>query len=75
MFEQEIKLLKKHLSKLKKQNPNGGFVVIKGNEILGLWLNRQDALKQGFEKYGNQPFLVRNIQDQNSVLRFSRPIF
>ncbi len=74
MFEQELKTLKENLPSLKQVNPQGGFVVIKDKEILGVWLNRQDALKQGIEKYGNQPFLVRDINEQNTVLNFSKPL-
>lgn len=75
MFEKELETLKKQLFELKQQYPQGGFVVIKDQEILGVWLDRQDALKQGFEKYGNEAFLVRNMNDQSSILNFSRQIF
>jgi len=75
MFEKEFKTLKEHSQQLKLENPHGGFVVINEEEILGVWLNRQDALKQGIEQYGNQPFLVRNLQEQNSIWYFTRAIF
>lgn len=75
MLEQEIKYFCKIQDELKAKNPNGGFVVIKDEEILGVWLNRQDAIKEAVEQYGNTPFLVKNIYDDTSqVINFSRKI-
>jgi hypothetical protein len=79
MLEKEISKFRAIQDHLKTENPNGGFVVIKGDEVLGVWNDRMDALKQGIEKYGNVPFLVKNIRedldDLTNVINFSRDIF
>lgn len=78
MFEQELAVFREIQGKLLSDCPSGGYVVIKGTEVLGTWNDRQDALKEGIAKYGNVPFLVRDIResldDINNVINFSRDI-
>ncbi|MBL7129217.1 MAG: hypothetical protein ISS16_09585 [Ignavibacteria bacterium] len=74
MLEQEIKIFENNKAKLKEDYPSGGFVVIKDKEILGVWNDRQDALKAGIEKYGNVSFLVKDILENDNVINFSRDL-
>ncbi len=78
MFEKELQKFKEIQEHLKNEYPNGGYVVIKGDEVLGVWFNRLDALKEGLAKYGNVPFLVKeireNLDDISNVINFSRDI-
>jgi len=74
MLEQEIKKYREVQAELIGQYPNGGYVVILHDEILGVWNDRVDALKQGIEKYGNIQFLVKNIMDDDIVVNFNRAI-
>lgn len=73
MLEKELSYFKSKQAELIVANPFGGFVVIKGEEILGVWLNRIDAMKEGIAKWGNVSFLVKNINDDlTNVINFSR---
>jgi hypothetical protein len=75
MLEKELKQYEHIKAKLREENPQGGFVVIKDEEILGVWNDRQDAIRAGLEKYGNVTFLVKNIQDSDKTVNtFSRNI-
>lgn len=75
MLEKELEIFEDKKFQLKNENPNGGFVVIKGDEILGVWNDRQDAIKAGVEKYGNVTFLVKNIDDSHKTINtFSRDL-
>ena len=78
MFEKELEKFKEIQDHLKTENPNGGFVVIKDDEVLGVWNDRMDALKEGIEKYGDVPFLVKDISedldDVSNVINFSRNV-
>lgn len=74
MLEKEIETYNDVKAAIQSQNPNGGFVVIKEDEVLGVWQTRVDALRAGIEKYGNVPFLVKNIMDNDIVANFSRNI-
>lgn len=72
MLEKELQTYNDQRASLVEKNPDGGFVVIKDDEILGVWQTRVDALKAGIEKYGNVSFLVKNILDSNIAANFSR---
>lgn len=73
MFEQEITLFKSIQDELRSKNPEGGFAVINGDKLLGVWVNRSDALKEGIEEYGNISFLVKDINDDiNHMINFTR---
>jgi len=74
MLETELKKFREIQGTLKEQHPGGGYVVIKDEEVLGVWNDRVDALRQGIEKYGDVQFLVKNIMDDNTVINFSRPL-
>lgn len=72
MLEKELEVYRKVKSDLQSKNTNGGYVVIKDDEVLGVWQTRVDALKAGIEKYGNVSFLVKDINENDVVLNFSR---
>ena len=65
MLEKELSLFNKVNAELQSQYPQGGFVVIKDDEILGVWSSRIDALRTGIDKYGDVEFLVKNIFDND----------
>lgn len=76
MFEKEIKKFQEVRGSLILEY-NTGFVVIFGEDVLGVWNDRQDALKQGLEKYGAVPFLCKDITediDGPATINFSRNI-
>ena len=72
MFQTELEVYRRHQAELQAANPGGGFVVIMGNEILGIWQSRVDALKAGIDRYGNVEFLVKNIIERDAIISFSR---
>lgn len=39
----------------------GKYVLIHGNEIAGVYESKMDAISQGYQKFGNTPFLVKQI--------------
>ena len=45
----------------------GKFVLIKGEEMAGVYDSQEDAVRQGYGQFGNVPFLV------NQVLRVDEP--
>ena len=75
LLDAEIAAFERVQPQLQRENPEGGFVVIKGDEALGVWRNRVDALGEGIKKYGNVVFLVRDINDTGEPVCFSRNIF
>lgn len=76
-LEKELEIFKGKQPELKEKYPKGGFVVIKGEQVFGVWENRNDALKEGIKKFGNVPFLVRNINEDtedSNPLKFSKDL-
>jgi len=58
-FESKLpELLKDHI---------GQFVLIKDQTIHGFYSTIEEALKQGYEKFGNVDFLIQEITDEKRV--------
>ncbi len=74
ILKRELEVYEEHLGKLLADFPQGGYVVIKDDKILGVWNDRLDALREGIKTYGNVPFLVKNIKESDGVINFSRDI-
>ena len=68
----EMATYRANLAALRQENPNGGYVVIRGDEILGVWRDRVDALQVGVDKWGDVSFLVRDLFADDKPLNFSR---
>ncbi len=49
----------------------GKYVLIKGSKILGDFTDIQEALKNGYERFGNQPFLVKLVAEVDAPLSFT----
>lgn len=45
----------------------GQYVLIKGADIIEVFTSYEDALKAGLKKFGNVPFLVKQIQREDEV--------
>ena len=71
-LEKEIETYNKELPKLLDRQ--GGFVVIHGTDIVGVYDSYADALQAGYEKSGLSPFLVKKIQSAEQSQFFSRDL-
>ncbi len=49
----------------------GKFVLIKGLEIAGVFDTHIDAIRQGYDKYGNVPFLVKQVLEVETPQNFT----
>jgi hypothetical protein len=49
----------------------GKFVLIKGEEVHGSFVSQIDALKAGYEKFKDQPFLVKQVLPAQQPLNFA----
>jgi hypothetical protein len=75
LLKTEIAFFNKCQQKLISDNTNGGFVVIKGEMILGVWQSRADALQEAIQAFGYTSVLVKNINDNlNHFINYSRPL-
>lgn len=65
-LKQEYEAYKAHKEELLAKN-EGQFVLIRENEIIEVFASYDDALKAGLNKFGNVPFLVKQIQRDEEV--------
>jgi hypothetical protein len=47
----------------------GKYVLIKGDQLLGVYPTREEALEQGYERYLFEAFMVKQIAEVKPVYR------
>jgi len=72
-LEQEIKTYEEQKERLLVE-AKGRFVVIKGSDILGDFGTYEDALYEGYKAFGDEEFLVKEVQEDEVVNSFTRPL-
>jgi hypothetical protein len=71
-LEKELETYKNKLPELKAHE--GKFVLIQGEHVVDTFTSYEDALKEGYKRFGIKPFLVKQILAIEPVFHFSRPI-
>lgn len=69
-LEKELETYKNKLSELRQYE--GKFVLIHGDEVIDTFVSYEDAIKEGYKKYGLESFLVKQIQSIETVQFISR---
>lgn len=69
-LEQELATYKARLPELREHE--GKFVLIKGTDVLGFFSSYEDALKDGYLRFGLEPFLVKQVHALEHVQFISR---
>jgi hypothetical protein len=62
IFEVEKKAYEQNKDELILKS-RGKYVLIKKNKIIGIFDTRFDAIRQGYNEFGNVPFFVKEISD------------
>ena len=70
MLDTEVKIFEQKLPELLRTSL-GKFVLIKGSQIIGVFVAMEDALNSGYEKFKEQPFFVREILPMQPPLNFT----
>lgn len=52
----------------------GKFVLIKGDDLVGIYDTYGDALKVGYEKFRLEPFMVKQIAPAEQIQSFTREL-
>lgn len=68
-LDKEFQTFRENLNDLSKEHL-GKFVLIKGDEIIGIFEDEIDAIKKGVEKFEDSPFLVNEITDSGFKINF-----
>jgi hypothetical protein len=64
---EEMATFRDHLPQL-LQRHEGHYVLIKGMDIVEVFRDRSKALREGYERFGLVPFLVRQIASPEPVV-------
>jgi hypothetical protein len=70
LFEQELATFAAHKADLLRDHP-GKWVLIKGDQVLGVYEDQMAAANAGYQKLGNVAFLTKEILEQDRVYEFS----
>jgi hypothetical protein len=70
-LQPELNTYRRELSQLLQAGQAGRYVLIKGNQVVGLWDDQAGALEAGTERFGLEPFAVKQV-DPRDVERLAR---
>jgi hypothetical protein len=62
----DFEFFESQLPELLKEHRNQ-FVLIKDQAIQGFYLSMEEALRQGYEKFGQTNFLIQEVTDEKRV--------
>jgi hypothetical protein len=65
MLEREIDTYRRKLPELLADK--GKFVVIHGEDVVGVYGTFDEALREGYERFGDEPFLARLIREVEPI--------
>ena len=60
MLDRELQTYEAHKAELLAKG-RGKWVLIKGARVAGVFDTEADAIRQGYERFGNVPFMVKEI--------------
>jgi len=66
----ELETYHEHLPELTQQA--GKYVLVKGEALVDTFDSYEDALKRGYAQFGLEPFLVKQIEQSEQALFFTR---
>lgn len=71
-LEKELATYDANIAKLRENA--GKFVLIHGDSIVDYFSSYDDAIKAGYQKFGLEPFLVKEIDGVQAVQHITRHI-
>jgi hypothetical protein len=60
LLEVELKTYEDHRDELLGSD-SGKFVLIRGEQVISVFDAKADAIRAGYERFGNVPFLVKQV--------------
>jgi hypothetical protein len=68
LFE-EWNTYRREAGRLLAQGEGGHHILIKGDQIVGIFSTHDEAMKEGYRRFLGHPFLVHQIQEREPVVR------
>jgi hypothetical protein len=69
-LETELATYKQKLPELKEQE--GKFALVHGEDLVDVYSTYEDAIKEGYNRFKLEPFLVKQIRATEQILFISR---
>ena len=69
-LESELQYFEAHRAEL-VESARGKYALIKGDQLGGIYVDRNEAIRAGYEQFGNEPFLVKEILEVDIPLNFT----
>ena len=69
ILQPELDFYNKHKQEYLKLY-KGQFVLIKGDRLIGAFTTDAEAYKAGVEQFGNQPFLIKQVLDDETTVSY-----
>lgn len=69
-LEKELETFEAHKVELLAKSC-GRFALVKGDEVVGTFDTTDDAIQHGYERFGNVPFLVKEIVEIETPQNFT----
>ncbi len=71
--------LQKELETYQRELPNllgdaGKYVLIRGDQLHGVWSTYEDAIQEGYRLFNLEPFLVRQISAMEQVFYTTKDV-
>ena len=67
---QELEYFEKHRIELFKDAP-GKYALVKGEALIGIFDTELEAIRAGYQRIGNEPFLVKHVVEADVPLTFT----
>src|SRR5256885_15782318 len=68
-LQTELEYFQKHKQEYLKLY-KGQFVLIKGKELADAFTTEAEAYQAGLEKFGNEPFLIKQVLDKDGTVSY-----
>ena len=68
-LQTELEYFQRHKQEYLKLYKNQ-FVLIKGEEFAGAFTTEAEAYKAGLEKFGNEPFLIKQVLYNDEIISY-----
>jgi hypothetical protein len=49
----------------------GKYVLIKDKRVVDVFVSMEDAFKRGYDEFGNEPFLVKRVEELETPMNFT----
>lgn len=72
-LERELKTFEANKEKLLAEK-QGRFVLIKRDKIISDFASYEDALADGYKRFGNQEFFIEQVLESGTINSFTRDI-